>query len=117
MPHTLLFSLNSCQTQEEIPENIKNQVPMVSTFFDPEEEVIGITFHDTQSIAASQNRLYCYQDGTIGATWIIGFNFPHFVSDRGTGYNYFNGTEWGAWPEERIESDRSGWPCCGYRRS
>ncbi|MBM3434954.1 MAG: T9SS type A sorting domain-containing protein [Bacteroidetes bacterium] len=30
--------------------------------------------------------------------------------DRGTGYNYFDGTTWQPWPEERIENQRTGWP-------
>ncbi|MEZ5197863.1 MAG: hypothetical protein R2764_16195 [Bacteroidales bacterium] len=31
-------------------------------------------------------------------------------SDRGTGYNKYNGTTWQPIPTERIESQRTGWP-------
>lgn len=30
--------------------------------------------------------------------------------DRGTGYNYFDGANWGEQPSERVEPLRSGWP-------
>jgi len=76
----------------------------------PEEEIIGNSYYDLQSNGACQNRIYYYPDGTIGAVWTIGFDFPNFTTDRGTGYNYFDGNSWNDWPEERIESDRVGWP-------
>jgi len=75
-----------------------------------DEEIIGNSFYDLQSNGACQNRIYYYPDGTIGAVWTLGFDFPSFNSDRGTGYNYFNGNSWNDWPDERIESDRTGWP-------
>jgi hypothetical protein len=74
-----------------------------------EEDEIGKTFFDLQSNSGMQNRLYLYDDGTIGATFTFGENHPGF-DDRGTGYNFFNGSEWGPFPTERIESDRNGWP-------
>ncbi len=66
------------------------------------EEQIGDTRYDNQSNASIPNRIYFYEDGTIGATWTRGMLDPMF-SDRGTGYNYFNGTEWGEWPQNRVE--------------
>ena len=36
--------------------------------------------------------------------------------ERGTGYNYYDGTRFGDMPTERVESIRSGWPsiaACG----
>ena len=80
-----------------------------SSYLDPEEEIIGNSFYDLQSNGACQNRIYYYPDGTIGAVWTFGLDFPGFT-DRGTGYNYFDGNTWNDWPEERIESDRTGWP-------
>jgi hypothetical protein len=53
--------------------------------------------------------MYVYDDGTIGATWTIGMN-PSAFADRGTGYNYFDGTSWQPWSTARIESQRTGWP-------
>ncbi|MEN8226092.1 MAG: T9SS type A sorting domain-containing protein, partial [Bacteroidota bacterium] len=65
--------------------------------------------YDLQSNYASQNRIFMFDDGTIGATWTMGFEDANFP-DRGTGYNYFDGSAWGDMPEERIESQRCGWP-------
>ncbi|RLD55697.1 MAG: hypothetical protein DRJ05_12560 [Bacteroidetes bacterium] len=95
---------------KKIPDDLINPVHIVSSLFDPEEDTLGINYYEVQSWGSSQNRVYCYPDGAIGATWTFGFDWPNFASDRGTGYNYFDGTDWGSWPEERIETDRTGWP-------
>ncbi len=73
------------------------------------EEIIGESFFDQQSNSGIANRIFLYDDGTIGATWTYGMNVSAF-DDRGAGYNYFDGTEWGDWPTERIESLKCGWP-------
>ena len=79
-------------------------------YWPPEEEVIGETHYDLQSHASMQNRIFVYGDGTIGAVFTYGMEWPNFINDRGTGYNYFDGNSWGSYPTERIESDRTGWP-------
>jgi len=91
-------------------DNQKNdlKVPMKSTSMD-EEEVIGKSVFDLQSNSGMQNRIFLYEDGTVGATFTYGYNDPGF-DDRGTGYNYFDGNAWGPYPSVRIESDRTGWP-------
>ncbi|MBL7103910.1 MAG: T9SS type A sorting domain-containing protein [Bacteroidales bacterium] len=71
--------------------------------------VIGETRYDLQTNNSVQNRIFAYPDGTIGATWIMGFADPNF-DDRGTGYNYFDGNDWGPYPTVRLESERCGWP-------
>ncbi|OQX72156.1 MAG: hypothetical protein B6D61_14880, partial [Bacteroidetes bacterium 4484_249] len=85
-------------------------LPSVKAYFPPDEAIIGNTFYDLQTNASMQNRIFVYDDGTIGAVWTLGFNFPNFADDRGTGYNYFDGNDWGPYPTERIEDDRCGWP-------
>jgi hypothetical protein len=71
-----------------------------------------VTTYDLQTNASDMARIYRYPDATIGAisTWSAatsGATFP----DRGTGYNYFNGSSWGAQPTGRIETTvRTGWP-------
>ena len=88
----------------------KNQAtPLHKSTTTIEEEIIGATRYDLQSNASMQNRIHVYEDGTIGATWTMGFEDPGFAG-RGTGYNYFDGSDWGDMPEERIESIRTGWP-------
>ncbi len=72
-------------------------------------DLIGNTYFDLQTNASVQNRLYLHDDGTIGATFTFGLNFPTFP-DRGTGYNYYDGNSWGVTPVQRIEAQRTGWP-------
>lgn len=70
-----------------------------------EEVQIGDTRYDNQSNASIPKKMYLYPDGTIAATWtraMITWGWPGF-EDRGAGYNYFDGTNWGDWPLERIE--------------
>lgn len=74
------------------------------------ETVIGSSFYDLQSNANVQNRVYVYPDGKIGATWTMGMTGEPAFNDRGTGYNFFDGTSWGEAPSARIESVRVGWP-------
>ena len=73
------------------------------------EEQIGMTIYDLQTNSSTENRVYMFDDGTIGATWNMGFS-PSAYSMRGTGYNYFDGNEWGEEPVERIENTKTGWP-------
>lgn len=73
------------------------------------ETQIGSTQYDLQSNSSVQNRIYLHPDGTIGATFTYG-STPTAFSERGTAYNYFDGSAWGALPTARIESGRSGWP-------
>ncbi|MCB0804896.1 MAG: T9SS type A sorting domain-containing protein [Bacteroidales bacterium] len=68
-----------------------------------EEEVIGQTRYDNQSNASIPKKVVYFDDGTIGATWTRSMEEGSFFADRGTGYNYFNGEEWGEWPQSRVE--------------
>ena len=74
------------------------------------EEVIGETYYDLQTNSAIQNRLFVHADRSISATWIMSpdklANFPN----RGTGYNYFDGSNWMDMPTTRVEEGRTGWP-------
>jgi len=74
------------------------------------EEVIGTTTYDLQTNAAVQNRILVHDDGTISGVWTISQEYNNSWSDRGTGYNYFDGTSWGAQPTNRLEESRGGWP-------
>ncbi|MEZ5147186.1 MAG: T9SS type A sorting domain-containing protein [Bacteroidales bacterium] len=76
---------------------------------EPEEIILGETRYDLQSNASCPNHLYLFDDGTIGSAWTFSADEMGGYFDRGTGYNYYNGTEWGEWPLERLESMRSGW--------
>ncbi|MEZ5084460.1 MAG: T9SS type A sorting domain-containing protein [Bacteroidales bacterium] len=89
--------------QAVIPANPKS--PLLT----PEEEVMGLTWYDLQSNTSMQNRIHLFDDGTIGGVFTFG-NTPTAFPERGTGYNYFDGTNWGPMATERLEGDRTGWP-------
>jgi hypothetical protein len=74
------------------------------------QTIIGKTWYDLQSNASVGDRIVVNPDGTIAACWTIeptdpGTNYPN----RGTGYNYYNGSAWGPMPTSRIESMKTGW--------
>ncbi len=72
--------------------------------------VIGTTIYDMQTNSSVARRLEVHGDGSMSATWTMGFESASGYPDRGTGYNYFDGSAWGAIPSSRIESMRAGWP-------
>ncbi|MDC0249653.1 glycoside hydrolase [Flavobacteriales bacterium] len=74
------------------------------------EEIIGATTYDLQSNAAVQNRIIVHDNGNISAGWTMSQEYNTTFSDRGTGYNFFDGTSWGAQPTNRLEASRGGWP-------
>ena len=71
--------------------------------------VIGTTFYDLQSNGSVGDRIVVNTDGTIAACWTFAGSYTPTYPDRGTGYNYFNGTTWNPAPTARIESARVGW--------
>ena len=89
----------------------KHQTPCVTeSTMDIEESIIGNTWYDLQSNSLLGNRIHFFNDGTIGAVWTRGVDNPPSFPDRGTGYNYYDGTAWGPAPATQIESIRTGWP-------
>ena len=60
------------------------------------QEQIGTTQYDLQTNQAlGSSRLHLFDDGTLSAVWTMGFAGAEPWADRGTGYNYFDGTSWG----------------------
>jgi hypothetical protein len=74
------------------------------------EEKIGTTSYDLQSNSAIAKRLFNLGNGKLSATWTMSKQLTAGWPDRGTGYNYRDGSNWGAIPSARIESLRTGWP-------
>jgi len=73
------------------------------------DEVIMTSLYDLQTNSSNQQRLYRYEDGTMAGVAI--FSHQNDYADRGTGYNYFDGTSWATPPATRIETaTRTGWP-------
>ncbi|MCD4745851.1 MAG: T9SS type A sorting domain-containing protein [Bacteroidales bacterium] len=75
-----------------------------------DEAIIGQSTYDVQTYGSLQKRMYAYPDGTIGAIWMMAFEEPDWP-DRGTGYNFYDGNNWGVYPTGRLETVRTGYPC------
>ena len=71
---------------------------------------LGSTTYDLQTNTAIQNRIVRNADGTMAAVWTTSSAGTTAAPDRGTGYNYNNGTDWMAPSATRIETVRCGWP-------
>ena len=100
--------------KKALAEETLNPILQISNDYSPAmtfpEDEIGMTVYDLQSNGASPTgRLVMYDDGSFGAVWTRGMNASAYL-DRGTGYNYYNGTNWLPMPTARIESVRTGWP-------
>lgn len=75
------------------------------------ETIIGTTDYDLQGNVAVGRRIVNNGDGTISATYTGSqAGMASAYADRGTIYNYFDGTSWGAQPTARLENVRCGWP-------
>jgi hypothetical protein len=74
------------------------------------DAVVMNTLYDLQSNSSISNRLIAFPDGTVAATATRGVDSPPDVPDRGTGYNFYDGSSWGNQPTARVEPFRSGWP-------
>ncbi len=73
---------------------------------------IGQTRYDLQTNGCMMQRLVTFPDATIAATWTT---CGSAIDTRGSGYNYYDGTEWtrgygSSAPIDRIESVKAGWP-------
>lgn len=75
------------------------------------KSTLGSTIMDVQTYGSTPTRLINFGNGQLSAIWMTGVNFNDGWSDRGTGYNQFDGNNWGAAPSERLEGDvRTGFP-------
>ena len=74
--------------------------------------VVGTTWYDLQSNNSMAQRIWAFDDGSIGATWTRGTQdgSSNGYPERGTGYNYNDGSSWGPDPSARVEDTRCGWP-------
>jgi len=102
---TVMKDYNSVPDQEPI---FQYNDPIVANVR-AQDLVVGETWYDLQTNSSMGQRIYTYPDGTIAATWTRGMT-PTAYTDRGTGYNYYDGSSWSAYPTERIETTRTGWP-------
>ncbi|MBA3898654.1 MAG: T9SS type A sorting domain-containing protein [Bacteroidetes bacterium] len=75
------------------------------------ETLIGSSIYDLQTNSSTGTRIIKHDDGNISAVWTMAHQSGY--ADRGTGYNFYNGTSWSGLPTTRIENDRTGWPYIG----
>ena len=80
--------------------------PVLNSKSNMTEVVIGTSTYDLQTNASVQNRIVVHNDGTISAGWTMSAEFNTTYSDRGTGYNFFDGGSWGSNPTMRLEDSR-----------
>lgn len=83
------------------------------SFLFSQATIIGTTTYDVQTNNGSKNHINVYDDGTMSAVWTgsvndVGGGTLSAFSDRGTFYNHFDGSIWGAAPTARIEDVRTG---------
>lgn len=115
-----VFAQQSRVKISQTKQNLRISTPAPVKNFSPEnpvnilvasqsgiEETIGTTIYDLQTNASMATRIKYYDDGTMAGTWTRGTDVS---PERGTGYNYFNGSAWGPEPTGRIEPLRTGWP-------
>jgi PKD repeat protein len=72
--------------------------------------VIGHTTYDLQSNSADPQRIVLESNGNVAVTWTGAGILDINPADRGTYYQYFDGTNWLPEPTTRIEHVRTGWP-------
>lgn len=110
---------NFSNRNQKIPRNLEKgdgsivgqlqSSPVISTKSLLDDATTMTTVYDLQSNSSVENRLYYYPgEGTLAATATMAHE--NTFTDRGTGYNFFNGTSWGPQPASRIETVRTGWP-------
>ena len=101
-----------------VKTNIADQVPATQTpeFYKSfnrsvlDDPNTMVSRYDLQSNGTNgMARIYMWPDGKIcvGQTWSAQ---DASYSDRGTGYNFYDGSSWGPLPTARQESLRTGWP-------
>ena len=77
------------------------------------ETIIGVSTYDLQTNASVQDRIVINGE-SISAGWTMSTLYNNTYTDRGTGYNHFDGVGWEYqapnYPNARLESSRCGWP-------
>jgi len=100
-PATLPSLMNGKKTDAN--SNVNRVAAITST-------VVGKTYYDLQSNSSVGDRIFVNADGSIATVWTMELTGgDNTYPNRGTGYNYFNGTAWGAQPTARVEATRVGW--------
>ena len=101
---------------KEITPETSNYVPqeprsvVVNRWDDMEDAEILWTTYDLQSNQYVANRMVQWPNGSVAAVATMSHEYNLTASDRGTGYNFYDGSVWGDEPETRFEPWKTGWP-------
>ena len=90
------------------PQAAKSAV--INRYDDMEDGETMWTNYDLQSNQYVANRMYQMPNGNVAAVATMSHEANQTASDRGTGYNFFDGSDWGAQPDARVEPFKTGWP-------
>ena len=73
-------------------------------------DYVGYSSYDLVTNASAPNRLLVYPDNKVSAVWTGSTSTAEARTDRGTFFNNYDGANWGAIPDTRIEDYRTGFP-------
>ena len=90
------------------PQAAKSAV--INRYDDMEDGETMWTNYDLQSNQYVANRMYQMPNGNVAAVATMSHEANQTASDRGTGYNFYDGSDWGAQPDARVEPFKTGWP-------
>jgi Secretion system C-terminal sorting domain len=88
---------------QQSAQNAQPAMPLSAT-----ETIIGTSTYPLQTNNSVHRQIIANSDGTVSAMWTYSSGSFFSWPERGTGYNYFNGTAWGAQPTLRTENVRTG---------
>ena len=98
----------SPETSNYVPQEPRSVV--VNRWDDMEDAEILWTTYDLQSNQYVANRMVQWGNGNVAAVATMSHEYNLTASDRGTGYNFYNGSDWDEEPEARFEPWKTGWP-------
>jgi len=98
----------STETRSFVPQAAKSVV--ANRYDNMDDAEIMWTTYDLQSNQYVANRMYQMPNGSVNTVATMSHQYNQTASDRGTGYNYYNGSYWQNQPNARIESFKTGWP-------
>ena len=90
------------------PQTTKSVV--INRWDDMEDGETMWTHYDLQSNQYVANRMYQLPNGNVAVAATMSHEANQTASDRGTGYNFFDGSDWDDQPDNRVESFKTGWP-------
>ena len=106
---TVVGTETTTQASTYAPQAAKSVV--ISRYDDLEDAETMWTHYDLQSNSWCSNRMYQLPNGKVGIVATMSHEANQSASDRGTGYNFYDGSDWDDMPETRVEGDtRTGWP-------